>query len=337
MSKQDKIQQATDKMLEVMRARHLSLNTRKSYIYWEKRYCWWLFDHNEGTSEEKISAFLSSLANIDNLAISTQNQALNALNFYYKYVRRQDLGDFSKFARSSRPKKLPVVLSHAEVQALLARMIGLQHLIVSLLYGTGMRLTEGLSLRIQDIDFDRDRIFVRSGKGAKDRVVMLPNSLVIDLKQQIKAVYRQHQRDLADGYGKVHLPYALASKYPNAQIEFGWQWVFPASRLCHHPDTGELARWHLHESAVQKAVKLAARQAGITKKVGPHTLRHCFATHLLESGTSLRHIQALLGHAHINTTQIYTHLTKQGGSGVPSPLDAKPISHSDNLQSSIIH
>jgi integron integrase len=337
MGKREKIQQAVDRTTVVMRDRHMALKSRRSYLHWIKRYCWWLFDHPQGSSEEKIAAFLSELANRSNLAVATQNQALNAIHFFYKQVRQQDLGDFSSFARSTRPKKLPVVLSHAEVDALLSHLTGVKYLIASLLYGTGMRLFEGLSLHVHDVDFDRWQIFVRSGKREKDRVVMLPQALVVDLRQQIKTVHRLHQRDLAAGYGQVHLPYALARKYQNASLEFGWQWIFPASRRCAHPDTGEFALWHLHESSVQKAVKLAARQAGITKKVGPHTLRHSFATHLLESGASLRHIQALLGHSHINTTQIYTHLTKQGGSGLPSPLDARPESASNNLQSSLIH
>jgi len=331
MDRKAKINQVQSETLKVMRFRRMALKTRQSYLGWIERYIWWLFDHPSGSSEEKISAFLSYLATERNVAAATQNQALNAINFYYKRVRLQDLGDFSHFARATKPKKLPVVLSHAEVETLLSHLSGVHHLIASLLYGCGLRLTEGLSLRVQDVDFDRLQIMVRSGKREKDRAVMLPPSLIDPLKQQLQNIQRLHNKDLADGHGRVHIPFALSLKYPNAPKEWGWQFIFPAGRLCPHPDTGKIARWHLHESAVQKAVKLAARQSGITKKIGPHTLRHCFATHLLEAGNNLRDIQALLGHSHINTTQIYTHLATSGASRISSPLEKKSTAPSSNV------
>lgn len=320
-----------------MRFRRLAFKTRKSYLFWIERYSWWVFDHPAGTSEQKISAYLSYLANDRDVAAATQNQALNAIHFFYKRVRLQDLGDFASFARSTRPKKLPVVMSHAEIDAMLDHISGIHHLIASLLYGSGMRLVEGLSLRIHDIDFDRSQIFVRSAKRGKDRAVMFPESLVDAIKQQMQSVQRLHNKDLAEGFGQVHLPFALERKYPNAPKQWGWQWLFPASRFCAHPDTGKFARWHLHESAVQKAVKQAAKLAGIHKKVGPHTLRHSFATHLLESGVSLRAIQELLGHSHINTTQIYTHVAANSVTQITSPLEVKNNIHSANLTAVNFH
>jgi integron integrase len=291
-------------------------------LYWLKQYAAFCAKRSDGgTSEDKIAAFLTVLATQRKVSASTQNQALNALAFLYRDVLREDLGDFSQFQRAKRSRHVPVVLSEQEVSRLLTNMRGVHWLIASTLYGTGMRLNEGLSLRVKDIDFDRNVITVRGGKGGKDRTVMLPGTLVEPLRQQIAVAKRNHDADLAAGFGTVYLPDALAKKYPHAEREFAWQYVFQASRVGSDPETGEMRRHHIHETAAQKAIRSAVRAAKIDKKVGAHTLRHSFATHLIERGEGVRIVQELLGHKDINTTMIYLHVSTRGVASTISPLD----------------
>jgi len=306
----------------VIRVRGMAFRTEQSYLGW---LCRFIHFHG-GTAPVDMGAaeaatFLQYLATQRNVAASTQNQALNALVFVYDKVLERPLGDLGTYARAKRPKRLPVVLSVNEVKRLLGQMSGVRGLVASLLYGTGMRLMECLRLRVQDIDFDRSMIVVRRGKGDKDRVVPLPASLVDALKQHLSSVSGLHERDLKAGFGEAALPDALALKYPNAGKEWRWQYVFPSGRISVDPRTGKARRHHIHETAVQKAVTKAARQAGIAKKASCHTLRHSFATHLLERGQDIRTVQELLGHADVSTTMIYTHVLNRGGLAVTSPLD----------------
>lgn len=255
------------------------------------------------------------------MSASTQNQALNALVFLYEKVLERPLGDLGAFRRSRRPKRLPVVLSRNEVNRLLVELAGMHWLIGSLLYGTGMRLMEALRLRVQDLEFDRGLIVVRRGKGDKDRMVPLPESLADPLARHLEDVHALHQRDLDAGFGEALLPDALARKYPGAPREWRWQFMFPSGRLSRDPRSAATRRHHIHETAAQRAVTAAARRAGIAKKASCHTLRHSFATHLLESGYDIRTVQELLGHADVSTTMIYTHVLNRGGLAVRSPLD----------------
>lgn len=271
--------------------------------------------------EAQISAFLSHLAVDKNVSASTQNQALSALLFLYRDVLDIKLEWISDVVRAKRPKRLPVVLSQAEVVQILKLIKGTNGLMARLMYGTGMRLMEVLRLRVKDVDFSYKQILVRSGKGDKDRVTLLPESLLSELQQQIEYVRGLHKSDLADGYGRVELPFALARKYPNAPREFAWQYVFPSARRSINPRNGEVGRHHLDEKNISRAIRNAARQTGIHKPISSHTLRHSFATHLLEQGYDIRTIQELLGHRDVKTTMIYTHVMNRGGRGVQSPLD----------------
>lgn len=305
-----------------MRLKHMALKTEKAYTYWIKRYSWWLFDHPNGSHEQKLNYFLTYLATERHVAPSTQTQALNALAFLYKSVLSITLGDIGTFSRARKPKRVPTVLSVDEVQRLRRNLTGIHWLICNLLYGSGLRLAECLSLRTQDVDFDRQQIIIRNGKGAKDRAVMLPAPLAAPLKQQIETARRIHRRDLANGFGDVYLPYALERKLGSACKDFRWQYIFQATKISADPQTGVMRRHHLHDSAVSKAIRQAAKSAGITKRVGAHTLRHSFATHLLERGISLRTIQELLGHSDIRTTEIYTHVAANAATCTKSPLEA---------------
>lgn len=320
MDKKASIDRAVAKLHSVLRYKHMALKTEKTYAYWVKRYCWWLFDHPEGSHEDKLRGFLTELAEKHNVSVATQSQALNALIFQYKHVLAVEVGDIGAFSRARKPKRLPVVLSVNEVQGLLRNLTGIHWLICNLLYGSGLRLNECLSLRVQDIDFDRMQIMVRDGKGGKDRVVMLPAPLVSHLKSQMEVARRNHRRDLANGFGEVYLPHALERKFGSSIKDFRWQYIFQASKIGACPRTGVLRRHHLHDSAVSKAIRAATRAAGIQKRVGAHTLRHSFATHLLERGTSIRAIQELLGHSDIRTTEIYTHVAKNPATSIESPL-----------------
>lgn len=269
----------------------------------------------------KLRGYLSHLAIDRKVSKSTQHQALNALVFFYKQVLGIEVGDIGPFRPATAPKRLPMVLSAGEVSALLGAMRGTTKLVACLLYGSGMRLNEALSIRVQDVDIGRGIITVRAGKGDKDRAVPLPASLVDQIRLQLQQCEITHQRDLANGFGEVYLPNAIERKYPNAAKEIGWQYLFQSTTIGACPRTGVMRRHHLHDSAVSKAIKLAARAAKINKRVGAHVLRHSFATHLLERGTDIRTIQQLLGHSHITTTQIYTHVAKGGAAGTLSPLE----------------
>ncbi|MFW5453642.1 integron integrase [Thioalkalivibrio sulfidiphilus] len=306
-----------------VRRRGYAYRTEQSYEQWVCRYL--LFSRGElpvgACAASSIKAFLEHLVVIRRVSASTQNQALNALVFLYDKVLQQPFGDLGEFARSKRPRNLPTVLTREEVHALLERMDGTHQLIASLLYGTGMRLLEGLRLRVQDVDFGYRRVHVRRAKGNKDRFVPLPGKLTDALRDQIDRVRETHEQDLATGHGEVVLPDALQRKYPNAGRELRWQFLFPAGRLAVAPYDGTIRRHHLHESGVQRAVTRAARACGINKRVGCHTLRHSFATHLLEANHDIRTVQELLGHADVSTTMIYTHVLNRGGHGVMSPLD----------------
>ena len=272
--------------------------------------------------KSEVESFLTALAVERNVTASTQNQALSALLFLYREVLGMDLPWLSEVIRAKKPARLPTVLTQEEVRALLKYVDDpLMDLIVRLLYGTGMRLLECLRLRVKDVEFTRNEIVVREGKGGKDRVTMLPASLADRLKAHITVVKAQHEADLALGRGEVWLPDALAVKYPNAPKEWAWQYVFPAAGFSTDPRSGAVRRHHVDDKRVQRAVKLAAAKAGIAKQVSPHTLRHSFATHLLESGYDIRTVQELLGHSDVSTTMIYTHVLNKGGRGVVSPLD----------------
>ena len=317
-----------DQVRDAVRTRHYSRRTEEAYLGWTKRFI--LFHgkrHPAAMGADEVNAFLSHLAVDGHVSASTQAQALSALVVLYRNVLDDPLPWIEDIVRASRPRKLPVVLSREEVRSLLAVMKGTPRLVAALLYGGGLRLLEALRLRVKDVDFAARLLIVREGKGAKDRRTMLPDSLHHPLRAQVEDVRRIHRKDLARERGEVWLPDALARKYPNAGREFAWQYLFPASRLAVDPRSGIERRHHLDESAVQRTVKEAVREAGIEKHAGCHTLRHSFATHLLEDGYDIRTIQELLGHADVKTTMIYTHvLQRTGGRGVRSPLDVMEAS-----------
>jgi len=312
-----------DQVRDSIRKRHYSIRTEEAYINWIKQFI--LFHgkrHPSEMGEKEIAAFISYLATGRKVAASTQNQALNAIVYLYKHVLRIEIGDLGQMERAKKPVKLPVVMSKDEVKRVLAAMSGICQLMAKLLYGCGFRLMECVRLRVHDIDFDRNQITVRDGKGMKDRAVMLPAQLKPFLWDQLEKVKIIHEGDLKEGFGEVYLPFALEKKYRNAARELGWQYVFPSDRVSNDPRSGKMRRHHVDESGLQKAVRTAARKAGIMKAVSPHTFRHSFATHLLEAGYDIRTVQELLGHADVSTTMIYTHVLQKGGMGVKSPLDA---------------
>lgn len=313
-----------DQMREILRLHHYSIRTEEAYLVWVKRFI--LFHnkrHPSEMGEKEISMFLTYLAVDKHVSASTQNQALSAILFLYKRVLNLHLEWLDDVVRAKRPRRLPVVLTRDEVMSVLDAMQGYNALIARLLYGTGMRLMEGLRLRVQDVDFVRKEIIVRSGKGDKDRVTTLPEALIPQLEKQLERVRHLHAADLEEGYGRVYLPFALDRKYPNAGIELGWQYFFPSHQRSTNPRTGKVARHHLHDKNVGRAIRNAARKVGIYKRVSSHTLRHCFATHLLEAGYDIRTVQELLGHKDVKTTMIYTHVLNRGGRGVRSPLDTR--------------
>lgn len=313
-----------DQLRDRIRVKHYSIRTEQAYIQWVKRYI--LFHGKRHPSEmgkTEIEAFLTSLAVERNVSASTQNQALSAILFLYNEVLALELPWLSDLTRAKKPARLPVVLARTELQAVLQAVEDpLMDLIIRLLYGTGMRLLETLRLRVKDVDFSRNEIIVREGKGNKDRVTMLPASLSARLQMHVRGVKAQHDVDLAAGFGEVWLPDALAVKYPSAGKSWGWQYVFPASGFSVDPRSWVTRRHHVDDKRVQRAVRKAAIKAGIAKPVTPHTLRHSFATHLLESGYDIRTVQELLGHSDVSTTMIYTHVLNKGGRGVTSPLDS---------------
>jgi integron integrase len=311
-----------DRVRAALRVRHYSRRTEETYVAWIRRYI--LFHGKRHPSEmgaPELTRFLNSLAVDSKVAASTQNQALSSLLFLYRAVLEIDVPWLDGLVRAKRPLRLPVVLTREEVCAVLQRLHGAPRLMAFLLYGAGLRLLECCRLRVQDVDFATNQLVVRGGKGDKDRTTMLPLVVKADLARHLDGVRQQHLRDLQYGAGWVELPTALARKYPNAAREWIWQWVFPATRIYLDRETRQQRRHHLHETVLQRAVKDAVRQAGITKRAGPHTLRHSFATHLLEDGKDIRTVQELLGHRDVTTTQIYTHVLNLGPSGVQSPVD----------------
>ncbi len=306
---------------ELIRRKHYSIRTEGAYLQWARRYI--LFHgkrHPREMGEAEIVAFLNHLAVGRNVAASTQNQALNALVFLYKQVLGREELALENIAPAKRPERLPTVFDRSEIEGLFAHLEGTAKLVAALLYGSGLRLLEGLRLRIQDIEFERSQILVRSGKGAKDRVTLLPPALREPIRAQMGKARALHAEDLAAGLGEVYLPYALERKYPNAAKQWGRQYLFPAGSTALDPRSGKIRRHHLGESAIQRAVKQAIVAAGIHKHGSCHTLRHSFATHLLEDGYDVRTVQELLGHSDVRTTMIYTHVMNKGPLGVKSPL-----------------
>jgi integron integrase len=311
-----------DQMREVLRLKHLSFRTEQAYLGWVKRFI--LFHekrHPKDMGAAEIRAFLSYLATHEHVAASTQNGALNALLFLYRSVLQQPFPHLEQIERAKRPRRLPTVFTRDEVHGILTRLTGMPHLMASLLYGAGLRLMECVRLRVKDVDFTYHQITVRDGKGAQDRITMLPRSLAEPLQRHLARVKLLHEEDLLAGYGEVYLPYAFDRKDPHAGTAWVWQYVFPASKRSIDPRSGIERRHHVSEAVLQRAVKEALQGASIPKRGSCHTVRHSFATHLLEDGYDIRTVQELLGHKDVSTTMIYTHVLQRGGRGVHSPLD----------------
>ena len=311
-----------DQLREAIRRRYYSRRTEEAYVHWVRRFIWFSGRRHPGElGEAEVTAFLSHLAVERKVAAATQNQALSALLFFYRHVLQVKLAWLKDIERAGGLPRTPTVLSRAEVERVLGELQGTRWLIASLLYGAGLRLLECLRLRVKDVDFSYLQILVRDGKGGKDRVTMLPERLGAPLRAHLDRVRRLHLRDLAEGFGEVGLPFALARKYPGAGKDWVWQYVFPSARRSADPRSGVIRRHHLDESVPQRAVKEALRACGVAKHASCHTLRHSFATHLLEAGYDIRTVQELLGHSDVSTTMIYTHVLNRGGRGVKSPLD----------------
>jgi integron integrase len=312
-----------DRLTQALRSRHYSRRTEQTYRHWVKRFIFFhKLRHPVAMAEPEINAFLTHLAVKEQVSASTQNQALAALLFLYRHVLGREVGDLGEVIRARKPTRLPVVMTREEVKAVLGNLTGDKWLMASLMYGAGLRLMECLRLRVQDVDFARNEILVRDGKGAKDRITMLPDSLKKPLQDHMQKAKVVHERDLADGWGRVLLPDALDRKYPNAAKEWRWQWVFPQEHRWKNTQTGQQGRHHIDEGLVQRAVREAAARAGLTRRATCHTFRHSFATHLLESGYDIRTVQELLGHSDVKTTMIYTHVLNRGPTGVRSPMDS---------------
>lgn len=305
-----------------MRTGNYSPATERAYALWIGRYMEFCAARGGEPGPATVRDFLGHIAVDREVAGATQAQALNALVFLFEHIAGSPLGAIPEFPRSRRPRRLPTVLSRDEMSRLLARIDGTYGIMAGLLYGAGLRLAECVSLRVKDVDFDRSQIVVRDGKGGKDRATMLPGRIRERLGGHLERVRARHAADLKQGLGEVHFPAALERKYPGAPKEWAWQWVFPADRLSVDPRSGKVRRWHIHESALQRAVARGARAAGIDKRVSCHTLRHSFATHLLEGGYDIRTVQELLGHSDVSTTMIYTHVLNRPGLCVRSPMDA---------------
>jgi len=312
-----------DQVREVMRLKHYSIRTERCYSDWIKRYVKFHSMKSRADldgAEPKIELFLSDLVVKGNVAVSTQNQAFNALLFLYEQVLHQKLGSIQAL-RATRPARVPIVLTVEEVRVIMQAMSGIPQLIAKLQYGSGLRLMEVLRLRVQDVDFGMKQITVRDGKGFKDRYTVLPDAVMPFLREHLDRVRLTHTQDLSEGYGAVYLPYALERKYRNAARDWRWQYVFPARDISTDPRSGIRRRHHLDEATVNKAIKTAVNRVGLTKRASSHTFRHSFATHALQRGADIRTIQELLGHNDVSTTMIYTHVLRQGGSGMKSPLD----------------
>lgn len=311
-----------DQVSAKIRLKHYSIRTEQAYVDWIRRYIKFHgVRHPSEMGAQEVERFLTHLAVEGKVAASTQNQAKSAILFLYREVLGQELPWLDNVEQAKAPKRLPVVLTREEVHGVLSRLPGTYWLMGSLLYGTGMRLMECARLRVKDVDFGQRQILIRDGKGFKDRVTMLPEALKVPLRQHLEQVKSQHAQDLATGGGGVYLPYALEKKYPNAAREWAWQYVFPANDVSEDPRSGIVRRHHVNEQNLQRAMKQAVRDAGVSKPATPHTLRHSFATHLLQGGYDIRTVQELLGHADVATTMIYTHVLNRGGHGVVSPLD----------------
>ena len=312
-----------DQVRQVLRYHHYAFRTEQTYCDWIMRYIRYHGSktHPRNMGKKEIEAFLSHLAVQQKVAASTQRQALNAIVFLYKKVLDIPVDEKLEPVRAKRRPRPPVVMSRSEVAIVLGHMQGLHLLMAKLLYGSGLRLMECIRMRVRDLDFERKLVYVRASKGGKDRTTLFPESLHPLMKSQVEDVKKLHQQDLAQGYGEVYLPGALARKYPTAAKSLGWQYVFPSKTLSTDPRSGKTRRHHVLESGLQKAVKAAAAKAGLTKPIGCHTFRHCFATHLLEDGVNIRVVQELMGHADVKTTEIYTHVMEKDISAVRSPLD----------------
>lgn len=313
-----------DEVRDVMRLRHYSIHTERTYCDWIKRY---ILFHGMRSKDElqdgetKIEQFLTHLAVNTDIAPATQNQAMNALVFLYKKVLKSPLNNEINAIRAKKKINIPVVMTREEVRKIIQNMEGVPQLIVKILYGSGLRITEAVRLRVQDIDYKMKHIIVRSGKGAKDRVTTFSGSIIPFLENHLARVKSIHGQDISNGFGSVYLPYALSRKYKGAEKEWNWQYIFPSRKLSNDPRSGITRRHHIDPSVINKAIKSASRKVKIKKRVSAHTFRHSFATHLLQKGADIRTIQALLGHKNISTTMIYTHVLQQGGYGVTSPLD----------------
>ncbi|EFO80302.1 integron integrase [Oscillochloris trichoides DG-6] len=311
-----------EQLRDLLRSRHYSLRTEETYLDWVRRYV--LFHqkrHPRELGADAVVAFLNHLATELNVAASTQNQARAALLFLYRELLGRDLGDLAAITAAKQPRRLPTVLTRAEVRAVMAHLSGVYLLMAQLLYGSGLRLMECLRLRVKDLDFQMLQVVVRDGKGMRDRLTMLPATLVEPLRAHLVQVKQIFEQDLADGYGEVYLPFALVRKSPDAARSWAWQYLFPAEQRSRDPRSGAIRRHHVHEGSLQRAVHDAVRASGITKHASCHTFRHSFATHLIENGYDIRTVQELLGHSDVKTTMIYTHVLNRGGRGVRSPLD----------------
>jgi integron integrase len=324
MPRQDSKTKILDQIRQVLRLHHYSIHTERIYLDWIKRYI--AFHRMKSrddlaAGEQKIEAFLTHLAVDQRVAAATQNQAMDALVFLYKRVLERPLGETINAVRAEKKTNVPVVLTRQEVMQVIPLLEGVPQLIVKLLYGSGLRIMEAVRLRVKDADFQMKQIAVRSAKGDKDRVTTFPASMIPLLNNHLARVKVLHTRDLAEGHGEVYLPHALSRKYPGAGKQWGWQYLFPSRDVSTDPLTGIVRRHHVDPSVINKAIKAATRRTGLTEQISAHTFRHSFATHLLQRGTDIRTIQALLGHRDVSTTMIYTHILQQGGQGVPSPLD----------------
>jgi len=311
-----------EQVRDVVRRRHYSIRTEQSYVDWIKRFILYHDKrHPREMAEDEVAQFLTHLARDRDVSASTQNQALSALLFLYKDVLKQEIGWLEKVERAKKPARLPVVLSHAEMKRVFAHLHGMPKLMAGLLYGSGLRLMECVRLRVKDLDFELAQITVRDAKGGKDRVTMLPINLAEPLQRHLRQMKARHEQDLEDGFGSVHLPFALSRKFPSAAKEWAWQYVFPSSRISIDPRSGKKQRHHIAEGILQSALKRAVDAAGIVKRANCHSLRHSFATQLLTKGHDIRTVQELLGHKDVSTTMIYTHVLNRPGIGVKSPLD----------------